>query len=89
MYAAIIGQKTDHSWYLWEDVEAEMLANRAAIESDPALRQQMFDTLHERMTAWTPTIGLYNHFVFTATAKSVKGFRPWAMGLSRFWDVSR
>jgi len=89
MYPAIIGQKTDYSWYLWEDVEAEMLANRAAIESDPALRAEMLDQLHARMIEWTPTIGLFNHFIYSATAKPVNGFKTWPLGLPRFWGVSR
>ena len=40
MYSALVGQKSDHGWYLWEDNEAAALVSLATVESQPEKRRQ-------------------------------------------------
>jgi peptide/nickel transport system substrate-binding protein len=88
MYSAIIGQKTDHKWYLWEDSEADLWTGQAAYASDPAQRQRLFDQIHAKMIDSTPTIGLYNNFRIDVSSDKVQGYKTHPMGIPRFWGVT-
>ena len=87
MYSAIIGQKGDHAWYLWEDQEADMLTNMAAVESDPATRQQLLDRLHRKAITWNPAIMIGNYVRVDAVGPALARYRGWTMGIPRIWDV--
>lgn len=87
MYSAIIGQKGDHAWYLWEDQEADMLTNMAAVESDPATRQQLLDRLHHKAIAWNPAIMIGNYVRVDAVGPALARYRGWAMGIPRIWEA--
>lgn len=88
MYSAIIGQKTDHKWYLWEDLEADLWTGQAAYTTDPAERQRLFDRIHAKMIESTPTIGLYNNFRIDVSTDKLQGYRTHPMGIPRFWGVT-
>ncbi|MBL9068843.1 MAG: hypothetical protein JNM03_02495 [Sphingopyxis sp.] len=87
MYSAIVGQKGDHAWYLWEDQEADMLTNMAAVEADPATRQQLFDRLHRKAIAWNPVIMIGNYVRVDAVGPALARYRGWTMGIPRMWDM--
>lgn len=89
MYSAMVGQKGDHAWYLWEDQEAEMLVTASAIETDTAKRQAMFDRLHAKMIEWNPTIGLANYPRVDAVSTRLKGYQGWTLAIPRLWNVSK
>lgn len=89
MYSAIVGQKGDHAWYLWEDQEAEMLTTISAIEADPVKRQALFDRLHAKMIEWTPTIGLANYPRVDAVSAKLKGYEGWTLAIPRLWGVTK
>jgi len=89
MYSALVGQKTDHGWYLWEDNEAEALVAASTVELDPARRQALFDQLHRKMLDWVPTIGITSGFAFDATDRRLEGYQTWALGQPRFWGVRK
>jgi len=89
MYSAIIGQKSDHGWYLWESTEAAALAAYSSIVEQRAERQEIFDYLHRNMLDWVPMIGLYNFVTVTATNSKLVGFETWPLGLPRYWGVQR
>ncbi|MBT0585182.1 ABC transporter substrate-binding protein [Alteromonas oceanisediminis] len=89
MYSAMVGQKGDHAWYMWEDMEAESLVTRAVIERDSELRQALFDQLHQKMLDWTPTVGLSDFPRIDAVGKTVEGYEPWALGIPRLWGVKK
>ena len=88
MYSTLAGQKADHSWYLWEDNEAAALTAYSTVVDAPEDRQALFDDLHEKMIAWTPTIGICNTPRFHIVSDQVDGFEAWALGIPRFWGVS-
>ena len=85
MYSALVGQKSDHSWYLWEDNEAAALVSLATVESQPEKRRQLFDRLHEKMLDWAPTVGLFNYPRVHVMSTELTGYRPWALAYPRFW----
>jgi peptide/nickel transport system substrate-binding protein len=87
MYSAMVGQKTDHAWYLWEDPAADLWVSQASLESDKAKRQSLFDRVHAKMIEATPTLGLFNYFTIDAASERVRAYRTFAMGLPRFWLV--
>ncbi|HUG52649.1 MAG TPA: ABC transporter substrate-binding protein, partial [Vicinamibacteria bacterium] len=89
MYSAIIGQKTDHKWYLWEDLEADLWVAQSVFAGSDAERQALFDKLHARMLDIAPLVGLFNVVRVDAVREGVKGFAPWALGVPRFWGVSK
>jgi peptide/nickel transport system substrate-binding protein len=88
MYSAIVGQKTDHKWYLWEDMEADLLVAQSVFAKTDAERQALFDRLHARMLDHSPLVGLFNTVRVDATRASVKGYAPWALAIPRFWGVT-
>ncbi len=89
MYSAIVGQKGDHPWYLWEDQQAEMWTTIAAVETDRATRQDMFDRLHLKMLEWTPTIGIANYPRVDAVSREVEGYEGWTLAIPRLWLLSK
>ena len=88
MYSTLAGQKADHSWYLWEDNEAAAITAYSTVVDAPEDRQALFDSLHEKMITWTPTIGICNTPRFHIVSDQVDGFEAWALGIPRFWGVS-
>ncbi len=89
MYSAIVGQKGDHPWYLWEDQQAEMWTTTAAVETNRATRQEMFDRLHAKMLEWTPTIGIANYPRVDAVSHDVEGYEGWTLAIPRLWMLSK
>lgn len=87
MYSAIVGQKADDSWFLWEDMEAAALVAMSAVESDSDKRQKLFDNLHEKMLEWVPTIGIYNHPRSHLMSENIKNYETWPLAYPRFWVV--
>lgn len=89
LMSTLAGQKSDHSWYLWEDTEAAALTAYSAIIEDGPERQQVFDNIHARMIETAPTLGIFNYPRYHAVASNVEGFSTWATGTPRFWGVSK
>lgn len=89
MYSALIGQKGDHSWYLWEDQQAEMWNTISAVQEEPALRQEMFDNLHGKMLEWVPTIGLANYPRLDIARDELVGYEGWSLAIPRLWGVDK
>jgi peptide/nickel transport system substrate-binding protein len=89
IYSAVIGQKTDHKFFVWEDTEAALWVAQSAFAKTDAERQAIFDRLHARMLDATPVVGLFNLVLVDATRTNVRGYAPWAFGLARFWGVQK
>ncbi|MEE4210273.1 MAG: ABC transporter substrate-binding protein [Parvularcula sp.] len=87
MYSAIVGQKGDHPWYLWEDQQAEMWVVNSVVETDFETRKRLFEQLHEKMLEWVPTIGIANYPRVDAISDSVGGYEGWTLGVPRIWMV--
>jgi len=88
MYSAIVGQKSDHSWYTWEDPQvANLVASSVFLPEGPD-RQRLFDQIHAQMLEWVPLVGLFNHFVTDLTAPGLQGYASWPMALPRLWGVT-
>lgn len=87
MYSALVGQKADDSWFLWEDNEAAALVAMSSVVSDRAERQRLFDKLHEKMLEWVPTIGIYNHPRAHVMNDELQGYKTWPLAYPRFWLV--
>ena len=85
MYSALVGQKSDHSWYLWEDNEAAALVSLATIESEPEKRKALFDRLHEKMLDWVPTVGVFSYPRVHVMSTELIGYQSWALAYPRFW----
>lgn len=88
MYSAYVGQKMDHGWYQWEDLEADLWTARAAQISDRSQRQALFDRIHAKMIDDVPSVGLFNSLRIDAVSGRVAGYRTFAMAIPRFWGVS-
>lgn len=88
MYSAVVGQKADHSWYLWEDNEAAALVAYSTVIEHPAERGALFERVHRKMIDWVPTVGLFNYPRYHVTSTAVDGFETWTLGIPRFWGVT-
>jgi peptide/nickel transport system substrate-binding protein len=89
MYSAIVGQKGDHPWYLWEDQQAEMWVVASVIETDFEQRKHLFERLHSKMLEWVPTIGIANYPRIDAVSESIEGYDGWTLGIPRLWMIHR
>jgi len=88
-YEMISGPKDRQPRKVWEDPEALSLIQRSMVETDPALRQQIFDQLYTRFMQQVPAIVLYNQPDYIAFRKGISGVQPWASGQTRLWGVAR
>ena len=59
----------------------------AAVESDPATRQQLLDRLHRKAITWNPAIMIGNYVRVDAVGPALARYRGWTMGIPRIWDV--
>lgn len=88
-YAVVVGKKNDRKSAMWEDMQAISWSYQAAITTDDTQRQAIYDQLHRKMLQTVPLIPLFNAPVISVSARNVRGYEPWALGLSRFWGVWR
>jgi peptide/nickel transport system substrate-binding protein len=89
MYAGLVGNKAERATVQWEDATAKALLGTLASATDPLVRRQTMETLHRRMVAQVPIIGLYNPDEVAATRKEVHGFEPWPAKSLALWGVSK
>ncbi len=86
-YASVVGDKARMPSAQWDDATARDLLDRAGKTEDQAERQKLFEELHARMAEAVPILGLYNDVMVTGAGAKVRGYRPWATGLERYWGV--
>ena len=84
-YRSVLGE--DHPAYQWSNPEAIALVNEAALLSDPAMRQPLFDRVHQMMIEEVPTLNLYNAFTIDATRAALQGYTVWPAAKPRLWGV--
>lgn len=87
-YEQFSGDKGKQPRKVWDNPKALGLLRQSYDTSDPALRRQLFDSLHEMMSADMPLLILYNGLTIWAHGKDIKGFAPWE-GKLRLWGVER
>lgn len=87
MYSAMVGQKGDHAWYVWEDQEAEHLVTETAVVADPEVQKANYERLHNKMIEWSPTVGLSNYPRVDAV-RQVPGYSGWTLAIPRFWKTT-
>jgi peptide/nickel transport system substrate-binding protein len=82
------GPKAAQPRKVWDNPEALKVLQESMAVSDKAKRQALFDDLYARWLADMPSIVLYNGLQISAVRKNLDGFKPFAMGLPRLWDVT-
>ncbi|MGH7105760.1 MAG: ABC transporter substrate-binding protein [Acetobacteraceae bacterium] len=87
-YDSFLGSRAVNPWMQWQDAAAMALADRVSGTPDPAMRQQIFDRIHQLMIADVPLINLYDGVVIDAVASRLAGYRSWPAGTPRLWGVS-
>ncbi|MBN9531670.1 MAG: ABC transporter substrate-binding protein [Alphaproteobacteria bacterium] len=86
-YASVVGDKAKLPSAQWDDATARDLLDRAGRTEDQAARQALFEELHVRMAEAVPILGLYNDVLVTGAGPKVRGYKPWATALERYWGV--
>lgn len=87
-FQAIAGSKAEKANAIWDNDEVVALIAEVTAEADPAKRQALFDTLHQRFIADLPLVMLTNNLDVSATRPGVEGYRT-LQGIVRLWGVSR
>lgn len=85
-YQAVIGTENQRK-YLWNDRIAAGLLKQAAKEPDFARRYESYENIHRRMIEQVPAINLFNLPIIDVTSKRIEGYRTWAGGTPRLWNV--
>ena len=88
-YAMFLGDKAANPAYQWADAEALRLLAGAAGRSDDVDKQRYFDQLHHLMLEQVPILGLYNQHQVDAVRADIEGYRAWALGSPRLWNVKK
>src|SRR5690606_26692361 len=88
-YEAVTGDKRTQPRKVWDNPEAISLIDQAAMETDRAKRQAIFDQLHERFLQDVPMVPLYNGADIGAYRDGIAGYVPWALRKPRAWEVSK
>ncbi|WP_244523738.1 ABC transporter substrate-binding protein [Bosea sp. BIWAKO-01] len=85
-YEQFSGDKAKQPRKVWDNPKALELLQQSYYTTDPAIRRQLFDGLHEMMSTDVPLVLLYNGLTVWAHGKNVTGFAPWE-GKMRLWSV--
>lgn len=88
-YEAVTGDKNTQPRKVWDNPQAIKLIDQAAMETDRAKRQAIFDQLHEMFLQDIPMVPLYNGADIGAYRDGIKGYVPWALRKARAWEVSK
>lgn len=88
-YALILADGQSGRGKPWRDPAAASLLRRSSFETDPAIRQALFDELHRRMLAETPLVVLYNPSSTINVRSNIHGLKPWSLGSLRLWNVEK
>jgi peptide/nickel transport system substrate-binding protein len=86
-YESMLGDKSKRK--VWHNPKALALLEAAGNSGDTAVRQGLFDQLHELMLKDTPLVVLFCPADVVAINRKLTGFRPWAIGRERLWNVRR
>ena len=87
LYYAVTGNKEKDPSYIWDTPEAIALVDKAAVTTDPAGRQAIFDELHNMALTEVPFVALYNTPLSYATTTRIDGYEAIALGKERLWGV--
>jgi len=85
--SAMIGDKAKDPRKVWDTPEAQQLLQDSLAEPSPERRQEIFDAVTRAFEADVPAVALFSAAHVTALRTNVTGFRGWAAGLPRFWNV--
>ncbi|WP_151719731.1 ABC transporter substrate-binding protein [Gemmobacter serpentinus] len=87
-FQAVTGSKAENANAIWDNDEVTALVAQVTAEADPAKRQALFDTLHQRFLAELPLVMLTNSLDVSAARPGIEGYRT-LQGIVRLWGVSR
>lgn len=85
-YQTLLGDKSIFP-YIWDDPSAYAALIKSTAETDPMVRQALYDHIHERMVEEVPVITLFNVPVIDITSRRLRGYKPWPGLKPRLWNV--
>jgi peptide/nickel transport system substrate-binding protein len=86
-YDVFTGPKASEPRKVWDDAKIQALLEASMRTNDAKERQTIFDEMHRAMLADVPLIPLFNATLIGAVRKNVVGYKGWAGGLPRYWNV--
>jgi peptide/nickel transport system substrate-binding protein len=87
-FDSFMGNKSIQPRKIWDDPTAQKLLTASMVERDHQKRQALFDQLTTLFWQQMPMVPLFNSDEITALRSNVDGYRGWAAGNARFWNVS-
>ncbi|MBT0585170.1 ABC transporter substrate-binding protein [Alteromonas oceanisediminis] len=88
-YEAILGDKSQHPYYQWENDKARGLLNQSMREISAEQRKETFCEVHKLMIQDIPLINLHNQYIIDVTTPSLIDYAPYTLQTPRFWGVKK